>query len=146
MADKIAIKRPYEVVILMHPDCSLEEQKSLFQKNKGIIEQFGGEVHSLETWGKRNLANQINKLKKALYFHSTFQTSPQAIAELERTMGINDRVLRFTHTRLDERVPLSKFMETFKRGLGESSQREKEREAKAIARRQAAAAAREGRD
>lgn len=133
--------KPYEVVVLMHPDATLDEQKELFRKNKATIEGFKGSVNSLETWGKRTLATPIGKLKKAVYFHATFEADTQAIAELERTMRINDKVLRFMHTRLDERVSLSKFMEGFKKGLSESAAREKEREAKMAARKAAFAAA-----
>lgn len=135
------LKRPYEAVILMHPDASLEEQKELFRKNKGIIQQNKGSVNSLETWGKRNLANMIAKSKKAIYFHTTFEALPTAIHELERTMRINDKVLRFVHTKLDPRISVAKHLETFKRGLQESANREREREAKAAARKAAAAAA-----
>jgi small subunit ribosomal protein S6 len=138
----VDMKRPYEAVVLLHPDATLEEQKELFRRNKATIEGFKGSLHSLETWGKRNLANPIGKLRKAIYFHTTFEAGTQAIAELERTMRINDKVLRFMHTRLDERVPLTKFMEDFKKGLQESAAREKEREAKIQARKSAAAAAR----
>ncbi|WP_374031644.1 30S ribosomal protein S6 [Bdellovibrio bacteriovorus] len=134
-------KKPYEVVVLMHPDASLEDQKDLFKKNKATIESYKGSINSLETWGKRTLATPIGKLKKAIYFHSTFEADTQAIAELERTMRINDKVLRFMHTRLDERTSLVKFMEGFKKGLAESAAREKEREAKAAARKAAFAAA-----
>jgi len=138
------VKRPYEVVVIMHPDASADEQKELFRKNKSIIQGFKGNVFSLETWGKRNLANTIGKTKKGIFFHSLFEAQPSAILELERTMRINDKVLRFAHTKLDERVPLAKYMENFKRSLQESANREKEREAKAQARRAAFAAAREG--
>ncbi|MBX2988086.1 MAG: 30S ribosomal protein S6 [Bdellovibrionaceae bacterium] len=139
---KERLKRPYEAVILVHPDATLEEQKELFRKNKATIEQFKGSIVSLETWGKRTLANPIGKLKKAVYFHALFESDTQAVAELERTMRINDRVLRFMHTRLDERVPLTKYMESFKKGLQDSMNREKEREAKIAARKAAFAAAR----
>jgi small subunit ribosomal protein S6 len=140
------LKRPYEVVVLMHPDATAQDQKDLFQKNKSIIQGYQGSIHSLETWGKRTLANPIGKTKKAIYFHCTFEAQTAAIAELERTMRINDKVLRFMHTKLDSRVSLSKFMETFKKGLQESAQREREKEAKAQARRAAAAAARASHD
>ncbi|MGZ5279495.1 MAG: 30S ribosomal protein S6 [Pseudobdellovibrionaceae bacterium] len=136
------IKRPYEVVILMHPDSTLQEQKDLFQRNKSILQNFKGSIHSLETWGKRTLANPIGKNRKAVYFHCTFEAETAAISELERTMRINDKVLRFMHTKLDVRVSLAKFMETFKKGLMDSAQREREKEAKMQARRAAAAAAR----
>ncbi len=136
------LKRPYEVVILMHPDANLEEQKALFTKNKATIASFKGSVHSVETWGKRNLATAIGKIRKAVFFHSTFEANPQAVMELESTMRINDKVLRFMHTRLDERTTPAKHLEAFKKGLAESAAKEKEREAKAQLRRQAAQQAR----
>lgn len=141
LTSKAELKRPYEVVVIMHPDANLEEQKDLFKKNKSIIESFKGSVNSLDTWGKRSLANPIGKNRRAVFFHSTFMANPQAISELERTMRINDKVLRFMHTALDERVSLSKFMENFKKGLAETAAREKEKEAKAAARKAAAMAA-----
>lgn len=139
---KTELKRPYEAVILVHPDASVEEQKELFKKNKATIATYKGSVHTLETWGKRTLATPIGKLRKAVYFHTIFEANPQAIMELERTMRINDKVLRFMHTKLDERVSVTKHAESFKKGLADSAAREKEREAKAQLRRQAAAQAR----
>ncbi|MCM2354183.1 MAG: 30S ribosomal protein S6 [Pseudobdellovibrio sp.] len=136
------LKRPYEVVILMHPDANLEEQKALFTKNKATITGFKGSVHSVETWGKRTLSTPIGKIRKAVFFHSVFESNPQAVQELERTMRINDKVLRFMHTRLDERTSPAKHLEAFKKGLAESAAKEKEREAKAQLRRQAAQQAR----
>ena len=139
---KQGLKRPYEVVVLVHPDATLEEQKEIFRKNKATIASFNGSVTSLETWGKRNLANMIGKSRKAIFFHSIFEADTQAIHELERTMRINDKVLRFMHTKLDERIPAAKHLEAFKKGLQESAAREKEREAKIAARKAAFAAAR----
>ena len=71
------VKRPYEAVVLVHPDATVDEQKELFRKNKVTIEGFKGAIHSLETWGKRTLANPIGKLRKAVYFHTTFEASPE---------------------------------------------------------------------
>lgn len=139
---KNELKRPYEAVILVHPDATVEEQKELFKKNKATLANFNGSVHTLETWGKRTLATPIGKLRKAVYFHTMFESNPQAVAELERTMRINDKVLRFMHTKLDERIPVAQHAEAFKKSLAESAAREKEREAKAQLRRQAAAQAR----
>lgn len=135
---KADLKRPYEAIIIVHPEASLEEQKELFKKNKVTITTFKGAIHSLETWGKRTLATPIGKLKKAVYFHTVFEAGPQAVAELERTMRINDKVLRFMHTKLDERVSPLKHIEAFKKGLQDSAAREKEREAKSALRKQAA--------
>jgi small subunit ribosomal protein S6 len=130
--------RPYEAVILVHPDATEDEQKALFQKNKAIVEgQYGGSVKQVDVWGRRSLSNQINKLRKAIYFHTIFESDPQAVAEIERTMRINDRVLRFMHTRLDESIDLNTHIENFKQALADSATREREREAKFQARKAA---------
>src|SRR3989338_4984072 len=118
----------------------LKNKKNYSRKTK--ITSFNGAVHSLETWGKRTLATPIGKLKKAVYFHTVFEAGTQAVAELERTMRINDKVLRFMHTKLDERVSPAKHIEAFKKGLQDSAAREKEREAKSALRKQAAMQAR----
>ncbi len=130
--------RKYEGIVIMHPDASEDEQKALFRKNSETIKAYKGEVNHLDTWGRRRLANPINKFTRGTYFHTTFTARGDAIAELERTMRINDRVLRFAHVRLDDRISLSKFVEEFKTALTETMKRESEREAKALARRQQA--------
>ncbi|CAN5386176.1 hypothetical protein BH10BDE1_BH10BDE1_22570 [soil metagenome] len=136
--EKRPYTRPYEVVVLMNADASEDDQKNLFKKNKSIIEeQFGGEVKHLDTWGKRKLANQIGKSKNAVFFHSTFMANPKAVLELERTMRINDNVLRFMHTVLDDGTDLTVYLEGFRNSLAESAAREKEREAKFQARKSA---------
>ena len=120
----------YESIIMLHPDATAEEQKDFFKKNKEILKTFSGEYHAVETWGKRTLAYPINKMKKAIYFHSLFKSEPGSIAELERTMRINEKVIRYMHTRLDDRKPLAKHLEDFKIQLKVSAEREREREAK----------------
>lgn len=124
------VTRNYEAVVIMHPDTNEEDQKSLFRRNKEIIKKFAGEVNHLDTWGKRRLANPINKFSRGIYFHMTFTAEGKCIHELERTMRINDKVLRFAHMRLDDRTSLAKHVEGFKAGLADAVAREKEREAK----------------
>ncbi len=124
------VLRPYEAVVIVHPDATEDEQKQIFRKNKEIIESFKGSVNHLDTWGRRNLANSIKKQKRALFFHSTFMAEPTAVAELERVLRINERVLRFMHTRLEDGTSLPKFVENFKQSLVDAANREREREAK----------------
>lgn len=123
------VVRPYEAIILMDPNSSEEEQKSLFQKNKGIIEGFSGEISNVDTWGPRKLGNAINKLTRGIYFHCTFTASPEAIMELERTMRNNEKVLRFMHTRLPDGTSLTDYMEKFKAALIERREKEAKRAA-----------------
>lgn len=124
------VRRKYELVVILHPDASEEEQKNFFKRNREILSSFNGTINHLDTWGKRKLGNAIDRITRGNYFHMTFEATGDAIAELERTMRINDRVLRFQHTRLDDRVSLPKFIEKFKEALVETANREREREIK----------------
>lgn len=133
---KPTVVRKYEAVILMHPDADEDQQKELFQKNKDIVESFGGEVNHVDTWGRRRLANQVKDLRNALYFHTTFCAKPEVISELERTMGINDRVIRVMHTRLEDNTDLKKFVDQFKENLADTAKVEKDREEKFKQKRQ----------
>ena len=131
------ITRPYEAIIMMDSDSNDEDQKNLFKKNKSIIESFSGEVNHIDTWGKRKLANPIDNKRRAVYFHTTFTASPTAITELERVMKLNEKVLRVVHTRLSEKIPLTKHVENFKTHLADTLAKEKEKEAKFKARKAA---------
>jgi len=129
--------RNYESVYILRPDTPEEDQKAFFQKNKAILESFNGSIHKVDTWGQRYLANEINKFQRGIYFHMTFQSKSNGISELERTMRINDHVLRFYHQKLDSRITLDKHMDGFKNSLIEAKKRMDEREAKNQARKSA---------
>ena len=109
--------RNYEGVIILHPDVNEEQQKAFFKKSTETIKSFKGRVNHIDTWGKRRLANPIKKMKLGTYFHLTFESQPECVNELERTMRIDDRVLRFSHMKLDERESLANHVEKFKNAL-----------------------------
>jgi small subunit ribosomal protein S6 len=133
-------KRKYESVIIFHPDATENDHKQFFKKQKEILKTFDGVLNHVDSWGKRRLANPIEKLKVGTYFHTTFEANPESVAELERVMRISDQVLRFTHTKLDERISLNKHIERYREILQESAEKENEREKAFQARRQATAA------
>lgn len=133
--------RKYELVVILHPDVTDDEQKAFFRKNREIVQSFSGTIYHVDTWGKRKLGNPIHRVARGNYFHMTFEAAGNAVHELERTMRINDRVLRFQHTRLDDRVSLAKFVEKFKDALTETANREREREIKNQQRKMARAEA-----
>lgn len=126
----VQIIRNYEGVVIMDPNSTEADQKNVFRRTRDIIKSFSGELHNLDTWGRRNLPNPIKKQKSAIYFHTMFKASPQAVAEIERTMRINDKVLRFMHTKLDDRKSLSEHLQQYRDVLADSINRERDREAK----------------
>lgn len=134
--------RPYESIVILHPDTTEAQQKEIFQKSAGIIEDHKGSLNHIDTWGKRTLANPIKKQKIGTYFHLTFSSSSDTVSELERVMKINDKILRYFHVRLEDGTNLSQLVDNFKERLVENERREREREAKFQQKRAQRAAAR----
>lgn len=123
--------RFYEEMLVLHPDSSLEEQKEIFRESAKAIESFKGSVHSLNSFGERPLANTgEKKAARGRYFCRLFAASPQAVAELQRKLRINSRVIYFHHERLKKKETPESRHKGFLEVIENSLQAERERQAK----------------
>lgn len=92
----------YEHVFLARPDISAQQVNSLTESYKSIIGQYDGKVGKIEYWGLRPIAFRINKSKKAHYTMMNIDCSPEALAEMERQMGLSEDILRFMSLRVSK--------------------------------------------
>lgn len=60
-----------------------------------------GEILSLDNWGRRRLAYEINGKREGTYVTMRFKAEPAVAAELDRTMKIDDSVVRAMIVRLN---------------------------------------------
>jgi len=91
----------YETVFIARQDISGAQVDSLADTFTQLIADQGGEVKKREYWGLRNLSYRMNKNRKGHYVLFNIDAPPPAIAEMERTMRINEDVLRFHTIRVD---------------------------------------------
>lgn len=94
--------RKYETIFISLPDLGEEELKALTDKVKDVISTMKGECHRLEDWGVRKLAYPVNKSARGRYFYLNFLATPALIAELERRLRLDDKVLRYQSVKLDK--------------------------------------------
>jgi len=94
-------KRQYEVVFIVDPTVD-DEVTKLTDNFKQIVVDQGGSVTKAETMGKRQLAYEILHKKEGTFVLMEIEGSGKEIAELERRMRVNDRVLRYLTVRVDE--------------------------------------------
>ena len=94
-------KRQYEVVFIVDPTVD-DEVTRLTESFKQIVTDQGGVVTKAETMGKRQLAYEILHQKEGTFVLMEIEGSGKEIAELERRMRVNDRVLRYLTVRVDE--------------------------------------------
>ena len=94
-------KRQYEVVFIVNPTAD-EEVSKLTEGFSQIVTDQGGVVTKAETMGKRGLAYEIDHHKDGTFVLLEIEGSGREIAELERRMRVNDRILRYLTVRVDE--------------------------------------------
>ncbi len=86
--------RHYEIMVILDP--SLEERTVAPSLDTflNVIRNAGGSVEKLDVWGRRRLAYEINKKAEGIYAVADLQATPEAVAELDRQLKLNESVLR----------------------------------------------------
>lgn len=92
----------YETVFIARQDLSDAQVKSLTEGCETIIKDGEGKILKIENWGLRTLAYKINKNRKAHYVLIESDVPAPALIELERTLRLNEDVLRYMSIKLDE--------------------------------------------
>ena len=93
--------RNYESLYIVHPEVVGDELTAVLEKFQAILTDQKAEIHKLDNWGVRKLAYPIKKYERGCYVQTLFTAEPQVIAEFERRLRLDEKVLRFLTVRLD---------------------------------------------
>lgn len=94
--------RQYELMFIVDPDAPEDEVAKITASLKQIVTDQGGSVTKEENLGRRQLAYEILHKKDGIFVDLEIEGTGKEIAELERRMRVNDRILRYLTVRLDE--------------------------------------------
>ena len=91
--------RAYEVMVILEP--SLEERtiEPSLDKYLNVIRKDGGNVESVDVWGRRRLAYEIAKNAEGIYAVISLTAEPATVKEFDRQLNLNESVLRTKVTR-----------------------------------------------
>jgi small subunit ribosomal protein S6 len=92
----------YENVFIARQEISGAQVDALADTFTQLVADNGGEVKKREYWGLRNLAYRMRKNRKGHYILLNLSAPPAAVAELERTMRINEDIIRYMTIRVDQ--------------------------------------------
>lgn len=95
--------RKYETFFIMDPDLPDEITAVVDEKVKTVVTSSGGSVLTYVPWGKKKLAYTVKKRTRGHYVLMEYAGDPKLVAELERNMRLDERVLKFITVLLDER-------------------------------------------
>jgi small subunit ribosomal protein S6 len=91
----------YELALIVRPEIDEEGQAALIEQLSELLTSGGGEVTEVENWGRRRLAYPIRKTQEGFYYFIQGQFSASVLPELERTIKLNEDVLRHMVLRTD---------------------------------------------
>ncbi|MDP9196726.1 MAG: 30S ribosomal protein S6 [Pseudomonadota bacterium] len=92
----------YENILIARQDISPAQAEQLAESMAAVVRDNGGKVTKTEMWGLRTLAYKINKNRKGHYVLMNLDAPPAAVKELERTMRINEDIIRFLTVRVEK--------------------------------------------
>lgn len=94
----------YESVVIINAaleDTQIEQAIASVQTN---LKSTGGELIDTEDWGRKRLAYNINNAKSGYYLITRFNAEPSVIKEYERTLKLDENVIRYMTIALDKRA------------------------------------------
>ena len=98
--------REYELTVVY--DLAVQEAggpEASVELLTNVIEARGGKLLKVDHWGRRRMAYPINRVIDADYIVTRVEFEPNAVAPLEATLGIDERIYRHLIVRADE-LPL----------------------------------------
>jgi small subunit ribosomal protein S6 len=97
--------RDYELMIVLDPNLDEEALETATNRVQSTINQRGGAVKNVESWGRRRLAYPIGRNRDGTYVLLRFQAKPEATAEVERALKLMESVVRYLVVRVEEKEP-----------------------------------------
>ena len=123
--------KKYEIMTIVHNSFKTADAKKYVEEAiNGRIKNFGGKVTFEDFWGEKGFAYIIEGEKWGYYNVTQFEMDPAKTIELRSELNIDNKIVRFLITNVEENDPEPKTKETMDK---ENEAREKEKEIEAAA-------------
>jgi len=87
--------RNYELMILLDPNLQEEEISALLKEVQQTIANNQGKIIKVNQWGKRTLAYDIKNFREAFYVIIDFELEPENIANIEKSIKFEEKIIRY---------------------------------------------------
>ncbi len=91
----------YELTYILAPTFEEEQLPGAYEAIAGLVQNLKGEIAESKPWGRRRLAYPISGFREGNYVEMRFKLDAQAAAELERSLRLNEAVIRYLLVRKD---------------------------------------------
>jgi small subunit ribosomal protein S6 len=94
----------YETLFIVQSELSSEDITAIIDRYSKIITDMKGTILKVERWGKRKLAYLIRKQSRGFYILVDFAGKREIVAELERILKFDDKVLKYMSVKLADGI------------------------------------------
>jgi len=91
----------YELALVVNAKIEDETRLATLESTKELITRFGGNITSVDDWGKKRLAYEIQKKKEGFYYFIQFESDSTVPGEIEQRIRIMENVIRYLCIRKD---------------------------------------------
>ena len=95
------ILKKYEVIFIIRPDASEEEVGQATEKAQEQVTRNGGIILSLDNWGSKKLAYEIQKHTEGIYIKMDIEAPGEVIGMLARHFTLSESVFRHQTIKLE---------------------------------------------
>ncbi len=92
------MKQDYELMLVLNPALSREEDASARERVRELITTNGGTISREDAWGTRRLAYTIKKAgqdyMEGVYYLYRFELEPDQVNAIQRPLLLSEQVLR----------------------------------------------------
>ncbi|MGO1392048.1 30S ribosomal protein S6 [Agrococcus casei] len=94
----------YELMVIIDPEVDERTVAPQLDKFLDVIRKDGGTVESVDIWGRRRLAYEIQKKNEGIYAVINFEAEAKTTSEVDRQLKLSEAVMRTKVLRKDEAV------------------------------------------
>ncbi len=97
--------RDYELGLVIKPDVGDDQARAIVDRVTQTVASNSGQVVRVNAWGRRRLAYPIEHHRDGLYFFFDLIMPPESVGELERTLHVNESVMRHLRPAAEPEAP-----------------------------------------
>ena len=94
----------YELMVILDPEIDERTVAPSLDKFLNVIRNDGGTIDSVDIWGRRRLAYEINKKTEGIYAVVQLTANASATVELDRQLKLSEAVMRTKVLRAEEAI------------------------------------------
>ncbi|HEY2557778.1 MULTISPECIES: 30S ribosomal protein S6 [unclassified Leifsonia] len=94
----------YELMVILDPEIDERTVAPSLDKFLNVVRNDGGTVDSVDIWGRRRLAYEINKKSEGIYAVVQLTATGETTKELDRQLKLSEAVMRTKVLRAEEAI------------------------------------------